>query len=74
MKNVYKSSFAKSACLWKKASRSTVASDYVEDTRKLTVPSSTHWNSYYDAASRITENTLEESLSSVTLMIKSLPF
>jgi len=70
-KNVYKSS--KSGCLWKKASQSTVVSDHVEDTlkRKLTVPTSTHWNSYYDAVS-ITENTLEEINALTKLVVEML--
>jgi len=61
-KKIFRSSFAKCTILWNKASRSTVAADQVEATlkKKLTVPSSTTWNSYYDVISRITENSLEE--------------
>ena len=52
----------KCTSLWNKASQSTEVSDHVEETlkRKLTVPTSTRWNSYYDAVSRITENTFDE--------------
>uniref|UniRef100_A0A3P9IX79 HAT C-terminal dimerisation domain-containing protein n=1 Tax=Oryzias latipes TaxID=8090 RepID=A0A3P9IX79_ORYLA len=49
-KSVYRVTIAKCTALWTKASRSTVAAEQVQEVsqRKLLVPSSTRWNSFYD--------------------------
>lgn len=56
-KAVYRSALAKCTALWTKTSRSTVASDQVEDVikRKLIMPTATRWNSTHDALSLIIE-------------------
>ncbi|KAF3837865.1 hypothetical protein F7725_009633 [Dissostichus mawsoni] len=61
-KAVYRSSIAKCTALWTKASRSTLASEQVEEVsrRKLMVPTSTRWNSLYEAISRIITIPLNE--------------
>ncbi len=54
---VYRSATVKCSALWTKASRSTVASECLEDfrNRKLIVLTVTRWNSIHHACARITE-------------------
>ena len=54
-KAAYRSSVAKCSALWTKASRSTLSSEQVEEVscRKLMGPTSTRWNSLYEASSRV---------------------
>lgn len=61
-KTTYRSVLAKCSGLWTKASRSTVASELVEDVikRKLIVPTATRWNSFHDALSLISQVTLTD--------------
>uniref|UniRef100_A0A672FKG4 BED-type domain-containing protein n=1 Tax=Salarias fasciatus TaxID=181472 RepID=A0A672FKG4_SALFA len=56
-KAIYRSATTKCTALWNKASRSTVAAETVDDVieRKLLVPCTTRWNSFYDALARICE-------------------
>ena len=61
-RNLYRSSVAKCLAVWNKASRSTIASDSIQEIakRKFLVPSKTRWNLHYEAILRITENSASE--------------
>ena len=65
---MYRSATAKCSALWTKASRSAVASETVEkfSRRKLLVPTSTRWNSFYEALCRITDITITDLQSLCT--------
>ncbi|XP_039541169.1 uncharacterized protein LOC120488610 [Pimephales promelas] len=56
-KAVYRSATAKCSALWNKTSRSTLATETVDEvvSKKLLVPCTTRWNSFYDALARICE-------------------
>ncbi|KAL7372273.1 hypothetical protein ABVT39_013095 [Epinephelus coioides] len=56
-KCLYRSATAKCAALWTKASRSTLASEIVDEIcgKKMIVPTSARWNSFHDALSRISD-------------------
>uniref|UniRef100_A0A3B1K3A6 HAT C-terminal dimerisation domain-containing protein n=1 Tax=Astyanax mexicanus TaxID=7994 RepID=A0A3B1K3A6_ASTMX len=81
-KAVYRSATAKCTALWNKASRSTVAAETVEDVvaKKLIVPCSTRWNSFYDALARICEisivdlNTISSKFGSKAITEKEHQF
>lgn len=62
VKAVYRSATAKCTALWNRASRSTVSAESVDDVlaKKLLVPCTTRWNSFYDAVARILQFPLTE--------------
>ncbi|XP_017537847.2 uncharacterized protein LOC108411002 [Pygocentrus nattereri] len=62
IKVVYRSSISKCTALWDKASRSTVGAEIVDEVleRKLLVPCTARWNSFYDAIARVCEFPITE--------------
>uniref|UniRef100_A0A3P8NPQ8 BED-type domain-containing protein n=1 Tax=Astatotilapia calliptera TaxID=8154 RepID=A0A3P8NPQ8_ASTCA len=72
-KTIYRSATTKCAGLWNKASRSTVAAEIVDDiiAKKLLVPCTTRWNSFYYALERISKiPVVELNTISSTLRLK----
>lgn len=59
---MYRNSTPKCTALWTKSSRSTLASETVEQVikGKLLIPTSTRWNSFFDAVKRIAEIPMSE--------------
>uniref|UniRef100_A0A667WTV6 HAT C-terminal dimerisation domain-containing protein n=1 Tax=Myripristis murdjan TaxID=586833 RepID=A0A667WTV6_9TELE len=74
-KALYRSSTAKCTALWNKTSKSTLAAEVVSEvvTKKLLVPCTTRWNSFYDAVARIVEIPMTDlSAISDRLQLKSI--
>lgn len=69
-KAAYRSAVAKCTTLWNKASRSTLAAEALDEviSKKLLVPCSTRWNSFYDALARISEISMAD-LSTISLKL-----
>ncbi|KAL7859594.1 hypothetical protein SRHO_G00147410 [Serrasalmus rhombeus] len=62
IKVMYTSSISKCTALWNKASCSTVGAEIVDEVleRKLLVPCTTRWNSFYDAIAHVCEFPITE--------------
>ncbi|XP_073714907.1 uncharacterized protein [Misgurnus anguillicaudatus] len=73
-KRVSRSTFAKCSSLWNKSSRSTTASEVIEDHCKLQLvrPVATRWNSLFSAVERIVRITREQGEGALTAVCSEL--
>lgn len=69
-KAAFRSAVAKCTSLWNKASRSVLAAEALDEliSKKLLVPCSTRWNSFYDALARISDISMAD-LSTISLKL-----
>ena len=73
-KHVARSTFAKCSSLWNKSSRSTIASEVIEDHCKLQLvrPVATRWNSLFSAVERIVRITREHGEGALAAVCSEL--
>lgn len=73
-KRVARSTFVKCSSLWNKSSRSTTASEVIEDHCKLQLvrPVATRWNSLFSAVERIVRITSEQGEGALAAVCKEL--
>jgi len=71
-KRLSRSTFVKCSSLWNKSSRSTIASEIIEDHCKLVRPVATRWNSLFSAVERIVRITKEQGEGALAAVCSEL--